>query len=117
MDHVKGAVLLEHACGWLRTERVMRPAVSAVERIIASAVVEADHETFRRIEGVLTAGVRARLDSLLVGGDEISTSRLLWLRQADIGATTRISISPRSQRMALHGPLGTPRCRPGSGTK
>ena len=40
MGHVKGAVLFEHACGWLRTERVMRPAVSAVERIIASAVVE-----------------------------------------------------------------------------
>ena len=80
MDHVKGSVLFEHACGWLRSERVMRPAVSAVERIIASAVVEADYETFRRIEGVLTPEVRARLDSLLVGGDEISTSRLLWLR-------------------------------------
>jgi len=81
MDHVKATVLFEHACGWLRSERVMRPAVSAVERLIASAVVEADHETYRRIDGVLTQDVRGRLDALLEGSDEISTSRLVWLRQ------------------------------------
>lgn len=81
MDHVKATVLFEHACGWLRSERVMRPAVSAVERLIASAVVEADQETFRRIEGLLNREVRGRLDGLLEGANGISTSRLVWLRQ------------------------------------
>ena len=81
MDHVKATVLFEHACGWLRSERVMRPAVSAVERLIASAVVEADRETYRRVEGVLNPDVRLRLDGLLEGSEEISTGRLVWLRQ------------------------------------
>ncbi len=52
MEHHRPTVLFEQACEWLRSERLLRPAASTVERLIAAAVVEADQETYRRLEPV-----------------------------------------------------------------
>ena len=81
MEHHRPTVLFEQACEWLRSERLLRPAVSGIERLIAAAVVEADEETYRRLEPVLTSVVRRRLDGLLDVDPGSGLCRLVWVRR------------------------------------
>jgi hypothetical protein len=57
----------------------LRPALSTLERLVASARARAERETFQRLEPLLDAAMRRALDALCVTDVRLGVSRLVWL--------------------------------------
>jgi TnpA family transposase len=65
LEHDKPTLLLQLACDELRRERIVRPGLTRLERLVATARQQAHEETFRRLRSVLTEERHTWLDSLL----------------------------------------------------
>ncbi len=50
MEHDRPLALLHMGCEWLRLEKIVRPGVTRLERVVARARGMAQAETFRRVE-------------------------------------------------------------------
>ena len=98
MEHDRPSLLLEQAATRLKREKLLRPGVTVLERIVTSARQAARHRSLQVLRPILTAEVKARLDALLVTEDASDDdtldsagsaleghTTLHWLRQ---GATT-----------------------------
>jgi TnpA family transposase len=81
LEHDKPTLLLQLACDQLRREQLVRPGITRVERLVASAREQAHTVTFQRLTPLLTAARHAWLDSLLVPEPGLGRTRLAWLRQ------------------------------------
>lgn len=81
LEHHRPLVLFEQACGWLTAERLVRPGVTVLERMIAAAMTAAAGETASRLDPMLSTVTRQRLDSLLTTESDLGISRLVWLRR------------------------------------
>ena len=66
LQHDRLTFLLQLACEHLRTDKVVRPGPTSLERLVAAAQQEAQRETFRLLGPLLTGTGRTRLDCLLV---------------------------------------------------
>ncbi len=84
LEHDKPMLLFGQACEKLLADRVVRPGVTRLERLIASARDRAGAETYERLRCVLTTEIRDTLDDLLVPDPALKGTQLSWLRQ---GAT------------------------------
>jgi hypothetical protein len=62
----------------------MRPGVTTLERMVIAAREQAERETYRRLEPLLTEELRARLDQVLVPDTTIKRTPLVWLRQGAV---------------------------------
>jgi uncharacterized protein DUF4158 len=49
LEHDKPTLLLQLACDELRRERIVRPGLTRLERLVATARQQAHEETFRRL--------------------------------------------------------------------
>ena len=87
LEHDKPTLLLQMATEHLRAARLVRPGITTLERLVSSARERAEHETFRRVEPLLTKERRAALDAILVPDAEINRTRLMWLRTVATAAT------------------------------
>ena len=65
LEHDKPTLLLQLACDELRRERIVRPGVTRLERLVATARQQAHEETFRRLGALLTVERHTWLDGLL----------------------------------------------------
>jgi Domain of unknown function (DUF4158) len=65
LEHDKPMALFQLACEWLRRERIVRPGVSRLERLVATTRARAEHETYRRLAPLLTPALRSGLDAVL----------------------------------------------------
>lgn len=65
MEHDKPALLLQLVCEQLRRDKIVRPGLSRLERLVATARRRAQEETYRRLVPLLTPSRRAWLDALL----------------------------------------------------
>ena len=74
-------LLLRLACERLLNLRVMRPGITQLERVIASARQRAQQETYRQLSN-LTEDCKARLDGLLTVDAATGRSDLAWLQQS-----------------------------------
>ena len=81
LEHDRPSVLIEAACGKLKRERLLRPGITVVERVVATARARAHEKTLRRLAPILTPPVKAMLDGLLVPEQEGRTTTLGWLRR------------------------------------
>ena len=78
LEHERPSLLLARICELLCGERVERPSIDRLLRLVAWARERAHELTFRRLEPQLTDRVRASLDELLVAhGGQL---RHAWLR-------------------------------------
>ena len=92
LKHDDPALLVRLAAERLKAEKIVRPGVSRLERMAATARERADEETFRAVSPLLTEEARARLDALLVpephddSGEGLAPGRTMhsWLKE---GAT------------------------------
>ena len=82
LEHDRPTLLLRLACEHLLGLRVVRPGITHLERVIASARQRAQQETYRRLGAVLTRDCKARLDGLLTVDAATERSSLAWLQQS-----------------------------------
>ncbi len=95
LEHDRPTLLFQLLCDKLRSEKIVRPGVTILERMVSNARFLATRETFRRLEFLLTPPNRAFLDSLLVSDQMSGKTPVNWLRRQ---ATTN---SPNSILNAL----------------
>jgi hypothetical protein len=81
LEHDKPSLLFELACQKLRAEKVVRPAVWRLERLITAARQQAQTETMQRLAPLLTAEKKTLLDTLLVPDPTRGGTPLVWLRR------------------------------------
>src|SRR6266567_944916 len=84
LEHDKPIVLFQMGCEHLKSERIVRPGVTTLERMVITAREQAERETYRRIAPLLTEELRARLDQILVPETTIKRTPLVWLRQGAV---------------------------------
>lgn len=84
MEHDRPTLLFQLAAEHVRAAKVVRPGVTVLERMVASARDRAERETFRRLGDLLTDERRRQLEALLEVDADIKQSRFAWLRK---GAT------------------------------
>src|SRR5206468_2798059 len=63
----------------LRDRQLLRPGISTLERLVASARARAERDAHKRLEPVLEAGDARALDALCVTDVRFGVSRLAWL--------------------------------------
>jgi hypothetical protein len=119
LEHDTPLALLRTAAITLRDRQLLRPAISTLERLVASARARAERDTYERLEPVLDAQTRRALHALCVTDVRLGVSRLVWLgRERDLPARRRSWGSWRSSRScasSVH-PTGTSRpCPPTRG--
>jgi hypothetical protein len=84
LEHDRPTLLFHMACERLRTRKIIRPAVTPLERLVAAARQEAQAATFRVVRPQLSQERRMLLDSLLVPDAELGVTPLFWLRDRAI---------------------------------
>lgn len=81
LEHDRERLLLDMACQKLKQEKILRPAIMTLERIVVGVVLSTDAETYRRLAPLLTQEVKDQLDSLLIVNSDTRTSNRRWLAQ------------------------------------
>ncbi len=78
---------MQLACDKLRREQIVRPGLTRLERLVATARQSAHTETFRRLTPLLTAARSTLLDELLVPDPQTGRTVLNWLRREAMAAS------------------------------
>ena len=89
LEHDKPLLLFHLASEKLRAEHVIRPGVTRLERLVASARDQSQLETYRRLASFLTDERCAALDRILVPEGPRGWTPVAWLRQGATGTTPR----------------------------
>ena len=87
LEHDKPSLLLQLACDKLRREQIVRPGLTRLERLVATARHAAHTETFRRLTPLLTDARPTVLDDLLVPDPHTGRTGLNWLRREATAAS------------------------------
>jgi hypothetical protein len=95
MEHDRPSFLFQLICDKLFLEKIVRPAVTTLERMVINARSLATTETFKRLKFLLSTSTKIFLDSLLERDEKTGQIPLTWLR---LHATTN---SPNSILNAL----------------
>lgn len=91
LEHDSPLGLLRAAVLELRERQLLRPALSTLERLVATVRARAERETYERLELVLDGPTRRQLDALCVTDVQLGVSRLVWLgREAASAAPSQI---------------------------
>ena len=79
LSHDKPMLLVQQACEQLRRQKIVRPGISIVERLVANARAQAQEVTYRLLLPLLTPSRCAWLDAVLEPDREIGKTPLVWL--------------------------------------
>jgi TnpA family transposase len=85
----KGIILARELIENLRSQKILLPAVSVIERICAEAITIAERQIYKSLTGSLSSEQKSQLDSLLLMRGESKTSTLIWLRQSPAAANAK----------------------------
>ncbi|HLB87879.1 MAG TPA: Tn3 family transposase [Terriglobales bacterium] len=89
LEHDKPLLLYTLLCEQLRTEHVLRPGVTRLERLVTAARMRAETETFQPLTPLLTDDRRQWLDTLLAPDPARGMTPLAWLRRPAIASSPR----------------------------
>jgi TnpA family transposase len=81
LEHERPITLLELALTKLKTDKITRPGLTVLERLVLSAREQAHKRTYQAVEDVLVPERLEWLDKLLARDSDIKLTRLEWLRQ------------------------------------
>ena len=86
LEHDSPLALLREACRWLRSEQIVRPGLTVLERTVSAARMDAERATHRELQAMVDGGLVARLEALLLADVELSQqgramTRLAWLAE------------------------------------
>lgn len=85
LEHDKPSLLLQLLCEKLYKEKIIRPGITRLEKLVATARSQAQTETFKRVSPLLTPEHKKFLDELLVSDEITNRTRHAWLSK---GATS-----------------------------
>jgi hypothetical protein len=89
LEHDRPIVPFHFACQWLLQERLARPGVTRIERLVATIRERAQQETYRRLGTLLTSTLREALDALLQPTSTTGPAPLAWLQREATALTPR----------------------------
>lgn len=81
LEHDQPTLLLRLAAEQLRAQKIVRPGLSRLERMVAEARERAGDETYRAVSPLLGRYLVERLDGLLVPESSRALTDLSWLKQ------------------------------------
>lgn len=81
LEHDKPTLLLDLACEKLISEKILRPSIGTLERIVIGVRVRAYEETYARLNSILTPELKKRLDDILLTGEDSNISVFGWLKE------------------------------------
>lgn len=81
LEHDQPSFLLSLVIEKLLVEKILRPGLSVLERLVLKAREEAVNETYRLLVPILDDETKAELDKLVEIEEGKKRSNLLWLRQ------------------------------------
>ena len=93
LEHDKPTLLYELTCEKLRTEQLLRPGVTRLERLVAEARARAQTETSRHLTPLLTKDRQQWLDTLLQPDPTRGFTPLSWLRRPAVANSPRAILS------------------------
>ena len=102
LEHDKPTLLLQLACEKLYREKMVRPGVTRLERLVATARDQAHDETFRRLIPLLTDERKAFLDGLLTPDPQTGRTLLSWVRQEAVSHVASQIIATLKKIAFLH---------------
>ncbi len=103
LEHDRPLLLWQLACEKLAAEKVVRPGVTVLERMVVAARRGAGRETMKRLAAVLDEPGRSLFDSLLVPDEETDQTPLTWLRQGEVTTTPTAILAALERRATLLG--------------
>jgi hypothetical protein len=103
LEHDKPALLLQLACEKLRRDQIVRPGLTRLERLVATARQQAQTETFHRVTPLLTVERHTVLDGLLHPDPATGRSVLQWLRHEATAPTATQLVETLKKVMFLLG--------------
>lgn len=84
LEHDKPSLLFQLAAEALYRDKIIRPGVTTLERMVSSARYQATLKTYRLLKPLLTRQRRTFLDQLLELDTTLKMTRLSWLRRPAI---------------------------------
>jgi Domain of unknown function (DUF4158) len=81
LEHDKPSLLFQLVCDHLRAEKIVRPGVTLLERLVMAARERGHGETFRRLVSLFTNERMTQFDSLLIREESLGRTPLAWLGQ------------------------------------
>lgn len=92
-EHDKPTVLFQLAAEKLHAEKIVRPGVTVLERLVATVREQAYKETLRKLEPLLTDERRNWLDELLNADEQLGGTRFDWLKERARGNTPGVVLA------------------------
>lgn len=81
LEHDKPALLLDLACEKLILQKIIRPTIGTLERIVISVRVKAYEETYIRLDKILSAELKEKLELIIAGGEANRYTVFGWLKE------------------------------------
>ncbi len=81
LEHDKPTLLFQLAREKLLREKILRPGVTSLERLVVAVRQAAENETYRRLEPMLVESRRALLDTVSAVDEARGRTLLAWLQQ------------------------------------
>ena len=103
LEHDRPLLLWQLACEKLAADKVVRPGVTVLERMIVTARRRAERETMRRLAAVLDEPGRSLLDGLLIPDESTDRTLLTWLRRGEVANTPTAILAALERRATLIG--------------
>lgn len=81
LEHDKPTLLLDLACEKLILQKIIRPTIGTLERIVISVRVKAYEETYIRLDKILSAELKEKLELIIAGGEANRYTVFGWLKE------------------------------------
>lgn len=107
LEHDDERVLLAMTCLRLQQEKIVRPAIGTLERLVGSMSELAYQETYRRLAPLLGEDVCRQLDELLLPDEALRITRHRWLVQT-ASAGNPAAITTALDKLRYLNELGVP---------
>src|SRR5262249_19165387 len=102
LEHDKPTLLLQMTGEYLKQQKLLRPGVTMLERLVVTARAHAHHTSFHRLQPLLTPDCLVVLDQLLVPAQETGKTPLYPVRQHATSNTPSALLDVLNKLTLLH---------------
>ena len=98
----KPSLLFQLVCDDLRAEKIVRPGITLLERLVMAARERGHGGTFRRLVPLFTNERMTQFDSLLIREESLGRTPLAWLGQRAAANTSKAIVAELKKLDFLH---------------